>query len=377
MTFVHQSTPTPACVDAYCQRYVDLFPDGRSFAHFTQLHLGLVTDLPRKTLPAIAKAVEGVDAQALHHFLAYAPWSVEAIRERRLTYLRHTLRDRAFVLYLDQTGDHKKGHTTDYVASQYMSNLGKSDHGIVSVNAYGMLDDMTFPLTFSVFKPRSRLRAEDVYHTKPQLAVQLVESLQVLGFHFSLVLADGLYSERDEFVGALGRLHLPFVVAIRSKYGRWQSGRNCVCWLRWRRFAHTSADSTEQPYFIRELVYGQRGLIRYYQITTDPQRRPRESTWMVMTNLSRKIEQSLCTPSDLRTWIEYGCKQAKNALGWADYRVTDYPTVERWWELVLSAYTLMSGLNPDFQPAHQGVGTDNFSHRCAHCSDFPASLVAD
>lgn len=27
---------------------------------------------------------------------------------------------------------------------------------------------------------------------------------------------------------------------------------------------------------------------------------------------------------------------------WADYRLTDYASIERWWELVMSAYTLVS-----------------------------------
>jgi len=27
----------------------------------------------------------------------------------------------------------------------------------------------------------------------------------------------------------------------------------------------------------------------------------------------------------LRTWVEYGLKQSKNELGWADYRLTHYP----------------------------------------------------
>jgi hypothetical protein len=43
-----------------------------------------------------------------------------------------------------------------------------------------------------------------------------------------------------------------------------------------------------------------------------------------------------------RNWIEYGFKQVKNELGWADFRLTDYPSIERWWELVFSAYLLVS-----------------------------------
>jgi hypothetical protein len=44
----------------------------------------------------------------------------------------------------------------------------------------------------------------------------------------------------------------------------------------------------------------------------------------------------------IRTWVEYGLKQSKNELGWADFRVTDYAQIEKWWELVMSAYLLVS-----------------------------------
>jgi hypothetical protein len=35
-------------------------------------------------------------------------------------------------------------------------------------------------------------------------------------------------------------------------------------------------------------------------------------------------------------------KHAKNELGWADYRLTDYAEIERWWEVVFCAYSLVS-----------------------------------
>jgi len=41
-------------------------------------------------------------------------------------------------------------------------------------------------------------------------------------------------------------------------------------------------------------------------------------------------------------WIEYSFKQIKNELGWADFRLTDYQSIERWWELVFSAYLMIS-----------------------------------
>jgi SRSO17 transposase len=341
MTIARSATPTVAFVDEYCARYQDLFPDVRSYEHFVQLHLGLLADLPRKTLPSIAKAVEG-DAQALHHFLAYAPWSVSAVRQRRLELLTKALHGRALVLCLDETGDRKKGHTTDYVASQYIGNLGKTENGMVSVNAYGVLDNLTFPLLFQVFKPHTRLQPDDAYLTKPQIALHLVEALQEQGFPCSVVLADCLYGESSEFIAGLERLHLRYVLAIRSNHGVWMPKGARVRWTRWRQFLRQFSNGTEQPRFIRECIYGKRHRLRYYEITTDPTALPQESTWFILTNLAGRIETSVGNTYGLRTWIEYGFRQAKNELGWADYRVTDYPTIERWWELVMSAYLLVS-----------------------------------
>jgi SRSO17 transposase len=66
-------SPTMRFVDYYCAQYQDLFPDVRSFEHFKLLHIGLITEIPRKSLPAIAKAVGLPNGQALHHFLSDSP----------------------------------------------------------------------------------------------------------------------------------------------------------------------------------------------------------------------------------------------------------------------------------------------------------------
>jgi len=60
-----------------------------------------------------------------------------------------------------------------------------------------------------------------------------------------------------------------------------------------------------------------------------------------MTNLPGEIHKSVGNIYGLRTWIEYGFKQVKDELGWADYRVTSYQEIERW-EIVCSAYLMIS-----------------------------------
>jgi SRSO17 transposase len=341
MSKARPATPTVAFIDDYCARYRDLFGNVRHFEQFTALHLGLLAETRRKTLPRLGKTVHA-DPQALHHFLANAEWSVEAVRQRRLELLRQAIGQTPFILCLDETGDRKKGHSTDYVASQYIGNLHTLANGIVSVNAYGVLGATTFPLAFRIFKPQTRLKAGDMYKTKPQLAIEIIEELLRLGFRFSVVLADSLYGDSGPFISALHRLRLPYVVAIRSTHGVWMLPGQRLRRTRWRSFDRVFTDGSHEQRFLRETIFGTRRSVRYFQITTNPQTLPPETTWDLMTNQPGKIEDTVGNTFGLRTWIEYGFKHAKDDLGWADYRVTDYAAIARWWELVMSAYTLVS-----------------------------------
>ena len=55
----------------------------------------------------------------------------------------------------------------------------------------------------------------------------------------------------------------------------------------------------------------------------------------------------------LRTWVEYGFRQCKQELGWTDYRFTKYQEIEKWWEIVFSAYLMTSMNSPAWEALHQ------------------------
>ena len=372
MSRTRPATPTVAFIDQYCAQYRSLFHNVRHFEHFTALHLGLLAETRRKSLPRLGKAVHA-DPQALHHFLANAEWSVEALRSKRLDLLRQALGTTPCILCIDETGDRKKGHTTDYVATQYIGNLHTLANGIVSVNAYGVLGSTTFPLLFRLFKPESRLKAGEIAKSKPQLAIEIIEELLALGFRFSVVLADSLYGESGEFIAALHRHHLQYVVAIRSNHGVWMRPGQRIRRTRWRSFERIFTDGTREQRFIRETIFGVRQPVRYYQITTDPETLPPETTWDLMTNQPGKIERTVGNTFGLRTWIEYGFKHAKDDLGWADYRVTDSAAIERWWELVMSAYTLVSLQTPDVAALGHLVSPSDAPEAASAAEDTPAA----
>jgi SRSO17 transposase len=176
----------------------------------------------------------------------------------------------------------------------------------------------------------------------PQLAEEIIRELQAFGFKFKLVLADSLYGESGNVIGVLEELKLNFIVAIRSNHGVLVGPGQRVRYNNWRAYQqHLSHRQAERRY-IREIIFGKRRSIRYYEITKSDTKNPKSDTWFIMTNLPGNIQLVAGNLYSLRTWIEYGFKQVKNELGWADFRLTDYSSIERWWEIIFSAYLLIS-----------------------------------
>ena len=48
---------TVSVIDEYCQGYKEIFKEVRSYECFKYLHLEIISEIPRKSLPEIAKVV--------------------------------------------------------------------------------------------------------------------------------------------------------------------------------------------------------------------------------------------------------------------------------------------------------------------------------
>src|SRR4028118_780065 len=340
--------PTVALVDEYCAEYKDLFKEVRNYECFKYLHLGIISPTKRKSLPEIAKVVSINSAQSLHHFIANSNWSVDELRRRRLNQIKSALKGKAITVVIDETGDRKKGKKTDYVARQYLGSVGKIDNGIVTVNAYGVYCKITFPLIVKVFKPKGTLKESDKYKTKIELASEIITELIESGFNIELVLTDSLYGESSQFIQKLTEAQLAYIVAIRSNHGVWLPASQKVRANKWCKFERTFSNQTSEARYIREIIYGKRKAKTYWEITTDPETMPENSTSFVMTNLQGNLKKTLGDLYGLRIWIEYGFRQCKQELGWTDYRFTKFQHIERWWEIIFCVYTMISLNSPAF-----------------------------
>ena len=307
---------TTRVIDEYCAEYKDIFKEVRSYECFKYLHVGIVAPIKRKSLPEIAKVVAIKSEQSLHHFIAKSPWSVTELKSRRLRKILKELKGKKITVVIDETGDRKKGKKTDYVARQYLGSVGKVDNGIVSVNAYGVYEQISFPLIFQVFKPKGTLKSGDKYKTKIELAVEIITELIDYGFQIELVLADSLYGESNKFLKIIEKYKLAYIVSIRSNHGVWLPFNQRVIANKWCRFERIFSDKKSESRYIREIIYGKKGAITYWEITTDPETMPSNSTTFVKTNLKGKVKKIVGNLYGLRTWVEYGFRQCKQELGW-------------------------------------------------------------
>ncbi len=187
-----------------------------------------------------------------------------------------------------------------------------------------------------------------------------------------LMITCSLYGESSSnFLSVIEELKIEYAVAIRSNHEVWLPKEQKAHRLRrgvlgvkteqavrankWREFEHQRSDGKTEKRYIREIIYGKRRAIQYWEITTDKETTPEKSTWFVMTKISNIKYKDVGNIYKIRAWVEYGFKQIKSELGWADFRVTYYAHIEKWWQLVMSAYLMVSLHSEVFNPSVKPV----------------------
>jgi len=90
----------------------------------------------------------------------------------RLQLLKLALKEREFILLMKL----EIGKRQDHWLCKRQYNLEKTENGIVSVNAYGVLDGIVFPLILRYLNLGLGSK-KDIYKTKPQLAIEIINEL--------------------------------------------------------------------------------------------------------------------------------------------------------------------------------------------------------
>ena len=220
---------------------------GKSLGHadrvapFRSYCTGLLLPGDRKSVePMAARVAPGrvrAAHQSLHHFVAKAEWSDEAVlaavRSQVLPVIEQKGPIRAWIV--DDTGVPKKGTHSVGVARQYCGQLGKQDNCQVAVTLSAANDHASLPLAHRLYLPKPwaddparRTGAgvpEDVgFQTKPEIALDQIRAALEAGVPPAIVLADAGYGVDTDFRDSLTGLGLPYVVGIQSSTSLWPPG---------------------------------------------------------------------------------------------------------------------------------------------------------
>ena len=218
--------------------YVSLMTQSLGHADRVEPFRGYCTGL---LLPVKRKSVEPMAAQLaparvrsehqrLHHFVADAPWSdqavLDAVRARTLERIRRRV-GKPEALLIDDSGFPKKGKHSVGVARQYCGQLGKQDNCQVAVTLSLANEQFSLPVRYQLYLPQSwandstrrdecKVPQEIEFATKPALALQLLESMGKGDAVPELVVADAGYGINTLFREQLTAMGFTYVVGVTS-----------------------------------------------------------------------------------------------------------------------------------------------------------------
>jgi len=202
---------------------------------------GLLLPLERKSIePMAARLAPGEVRrmhQSLHHVVAQAAWSDEALLDevRRQVLPVMTRREPILAWIVDDTGFPKKGLHSVGVARQYCGQVGKQENCQVAVSLSLATRKASLPAKHRLYLPESwasnpALRKpagvpEQIrFQTKPEIALDQIRSLAGEDVPRGVVLADAAYGNDHEFRGKLESMELEYVVGIQSSTTVWPPG---------------------------------------------------------------------------------------------------------------------------------------------------------
>jgi len=356
------STMRP-CFEKWCRRFDDVFKTKAEKREFRNYLGGLLGESKRKNLSEMARNAVGITYHRLHHFLTDAPWSAQAINERRLQVMnqcRQTKIQRGFSLIIDDSGHRKSGNFTAGVGRQYVGEIGKTDNGIVVVTTHLYDGKKSLPLDIELYQHSSSLpegKKDSQFKKKPELAIELVDRSLERGYKPGIILVDAGYGNNTNFLSQLEQRNLKYLGGMaKNRNVTIERNDNFRETLRVDQLVQSLSPedfsevklTTEKPktlwvgivegeisrlegkkriaIVMNAKTFFEATEIDYFVTNVDVQKVTPE--WIVNTYSQRN-------------WVEVFYREAKGNLGLREYQVRDKRSLLRHFILVFCAYTFI------------------------------------
>ena len=236
-TRVPKASPEPLPeLATFLEPFAPLFRRHTSRDSMERYLTGLLTDLPHKTCDTIADVIAGTSVERLQHLLTDAAWNPLELDEARVKRLLDLHPVTNGILVFDDTGLPKQGTASVGVAPQYSGTLGKIGNCQVVVSAEFLADDPAsstpfhWPVSAQLFLPESwtedparrkqaRVPEEISQHTKPEIALGLLDRARLWGVPIQTVVVDAGYGDNPNFLRGLDERQVPYMCAVESTFG--------------------------------------------------------------------------------------------------------------------------------------------------------------
>ena len=233
-------------LDSYVEALTKALGHADRAAPFRSYIAGLLLPGARKSVEPMAARVEPAHVQAarvqaahqsLHHFVAKADWSDQALLAAVRAFVLPIITQRGPIRgwMIDDTGIPKKGTHSVGVARQYCGQLGKRDNCQVAVTLSLAANHASLPVAHRLYLPQPwaddwdrRAKAgvpDDVaFQTKPQIALAQIRAAIDAGIPTATVLADAGYGVDTAFRDGITELGLTYVLGIQTSTSLWPPG---------------------------------------------------------------------------------------------------------------------------------------------------------
>ena len=194
---------------------------------------GLLLPGERKSIEPMAARLAPYNIQptrqSLHHLVAKAPWSDEAMLDQVRNQVLPAMGKNGPVVawIVDDTGFPKKGKHSVGVARQYCGQVGKQDNCRVAVSLSVATWSSSLPIAYRLYLPKewaedagrrekTEVPAEVRFQTKPEIALEQIRAAVAADLDRGVVLADAAYGINTEFREGLTQLE-PAICGGRTK----------------------------------------------------------------------------------------------------------------------------------------------------------------
>ena len=362
----------------YLDRFLFCCDYTQTFAHLGTYTRGLLSDLKRKNVQAIALKA-GTPVRSLQEFLRDHVWDFDRVKQLHQQHTVQRLQQPdepnglGTVGLIDETSAAKKGDKTPGVQRQHLGCLGKIDNGIVTVHLgvcrgrYKTLidGDLFLPESWSDDRPRCRdagIPDAVVYRPKWKIALEQIDRAKSNGVVLDWMTFDEGYGNSPGFIAALDDRKLPFVgevprtlstLAVNRQGNRPErkvKGRPA------EEVVRTASLFRAQPWQVvrlaRETMQDQVWRVKAARVWLHSKAGWSEGTyWLIWASNDETGEEKFFlsnAPEDatietlvrvaFRRWnVEHSFRVAKSELGFADFEGRNYKALMRHMSLCLVA----------------------------------------